>query len=535
MNRKETITAACLTVFVACLPLFCVNCIGGHDIIYHLLRVESLKTGLENGLPFLRVNMLFFNGQGYASSLFYPDLFLYIPALLRFFGLGINASYHIFIAFCLAAGFASAFYCMYTIGKNSACSLIFAVMFTLFGYHLYDVYERGAAGEFTALIFVPFVLAGLYDLMCSDYGKPYLLVIGMSGVILTHTITAVMCALLCAVIFITGIGGIIKDRKKMGRLLLSVAAVILITAFYVFPMMEMLFSTQFSLSAASFDPDHEKLLLKEVFSFSQPSMGPLIFLPLLLRIFIRRQKEEKLLKFADICMIFGLAACLCTTGFLPWKKLESILYQVQFPWRLFVIAAPLVVFADAVYIARIIKDGIIKEKTAVFTVLCIMFLSALWSFENTGEEYYSYSDDYFDYPPYTAEVIGGEWLPASAEDRDLLVEDADRAFDDAGRSQAVTRTKNSLTVTGIAPDSKYIDVPFVYYKGYTAKDAGGRSLAVDGSGRNGQARVYTEGSGSVLVTYSGTLIQHISSAVSLITLICIAAAMFFAARKKKKS
>ncbi len=103
MNRKQTVIISCIALFAACLPLFTVNCIGGHDIAYHLLRIESLKTGIQNGLPFLRVNMLFFNGQGYASSLFYPDLFLYIPALLRVAGVGINASCHIFIAKIKAA------------------------------------------------------------------------------------------------------------------------------------------------------------------------------------------------------------------------------------------------------------------------------------------------------------------------------------------------------------------------------------------------------------------------------------------------
>ncbi len=533
MNRKETITVACITFFVACLPLFSVNCIGGHDIIYHLLRIESLKTGIENGLPFLRVNMLYFNGQGYASSLFYPDLFLYIPALLRVFGIGINLSYHIFIAFCLLAGFASAYYCMYTVGQNKTCSLIFAIMFTLFKYHLYDVYERSAAGEFTALIFVPFVLAGLFDLIFSDFDRPHLLVIGMSGVILTHTITTVMCAILCVVVFIIGIRDIAKDVKKIKRLLLSVLIVILLTAFYVFPMMEMLFSTQFSLSAASFDPDNEKLLIKNVFSFSDPSMGVMVFIPLLLRVFIRREKEDRLMKYADICMIFGIIACFCTTGFLPWKRLERFLYQVQFPWRLFVVAAPLIIFADAVFITRIIKNGIIKEKTAVFAVLSLMVISAAWSFDDKGMDYYSYSDDYFDYPPFTAEVIGGEWLPASVEDRNLLVETADTAVDDRENNLPVKRNKNRLTVEGIDPASEYVDVPFVYYKGYTAKDAGGKMLAVDGSGRNGQARVYTKGASSVSVRYSGTMIQHISSAVSLVSIIVIAAVLIMACRKKK--
>ncbi|MCR5651613.1 MAG: hypothetical protein K6F86_10570 [Lachnospiraceae bacterium] len=533
MRKRETIAVACIALIAACLPLFTVNCIGGHDLIYHLLRIESLKCGMENGLPFLRVNMLYFNGQGYASSLFYPDLFLYIPAFLRFAGLGINASYHIFTAFCMIAGFLSAYYCMNTVTKNKSAALIFAVMFTLFKYHIYDVYERSAVGEFTALIFVPFVIAGLYDLCFDEFKKPHLLVIGMSGVILTHTITAVMCTLLCLVVFITRIKSIFREKKIIGNLLLCVLFVIFITEFYVFPMVEMLFTTDFSLVSASFDPNYEKLLLKDVFSFSDPSMGFVIFLPLLLRIFIKREKEDRILLFADICMIFGLAACLCTTGFFPWKRLSAILYQVQFPWRLFVMAAPLIAFSGAVCITEIVKKGVIKEKSAVFAVLSVMIFSALWSFENVDTEYYSYSDDYFDYAPFTAEVIGGEWLPASVEDRDLLLETADAAFDDSGNTLPISRDKNRLTVTGIGRDASFVDVPFVFYKGYAAVDDQGKALTVDGKGRNGQARVYTKDSSSVTVYYKGTLIQHISTAVTLVFF--VAALIVFLVGKKKKA
>ena len=86
------------------MPLFTVNCIGGHDIAYHLLRIEALKTGILQGRPFLRINMLFFGGMGYASSLFYPDFLLYFPAVLRVLGVGINLSYHLFVALCIILG-----------------------------------------------------------------------------------------------------------------------------------------------------------------------------------------------------------------------------------------------------------------------------------------------------------------------------------------------------------------------------------------------------------------------------------------------
>ena len=56
--------------------------IFGHDVGYHLLRTEALKQRIED-MNFFNggIDYLFYNGAGYASSLAYPDLLLYIPAL----------------------------------------------------------------------------------------------------------------------------------------------------------------------------------------------------------------------------------------------------------------------------------------------------------------------------------------------------------------------------------------------------------------------------------------------------------------------
>ena len=140
-----------ITIFFVCTPLMTGNCINGHDIEYHLLRIEALKEGILMGKPFLKINVLFFGGQGYASSLFYPDFLLYIPAVLRALGVGINACYHIFIAFCLIATYASAFYCTKKITGSVYSASAAAVILTLSQYHVDDIYTRSAAGNIRLL------------------------------------------------------------------------------------------------------------------------------------------------------------------------------------------------------------------------------------------------------------------------------------------------------------------------------------------------------------------------------------------------
>ncbi len=534
-NRKLFIIITVIVLFTACMPLFTLNCIGGHDITYHLLRIEALKTGIMSGRPFLRVNMLFFGGMGYASSLFYPDLLLYFPALLRVFGVGINLSYHLFVALCIILGFISSYYCGKHVSKSSYAALITAIIFTLYQYHLYDIYVRSAAGEYTAVIFVPFVIAGLYDLIYEDLRHPGFLFIGMAGVILCHTITAVICLVLCLASVIVDLRNIAECPKKMIRLFATALMTLGVTAFYWMSVCEMLstgiFSTDFS-----FDAAYEAAKLWEIPFNEYNRMGAAVLL-LLLSALLIREKE----RFADFCAVSGLIITVCATGVFPWERLSGVLGFMQFPWRLFVVTGPLLAFAEGIYLSRFASEtkggreqngtGYVSRILLVI-VTAVMLLSACGNFGNVKEEYYSYSDDYFDYLPFTAEVIGGEWLPTAASDREALLEQSDRAFTDNGTETGITRYKNELIAESIPQGTVYIDVPFVYYKGYAAENTEtGEELTVTGEGRNGCVRVYTNGAGRVHVFYRGTLLQHIGTAISAGILIGII--IYFILRKKK--
>lgn len=538
-TKKQYTAVSVIAIFVACLPLFTINCIGGHDIAYHLLRIEALKTGIMAGKPFLRVNMLFFGGMGYASSLFYPDLLLYFPALLRVFGVGINLSYHLFVALCIILGFASCYFCAEHVSKSSYAAIVSAVIFTLYQYHLYDIYTRSAAGEYTAVIFIPLVIAGIYDYLYEDLKHPGLICAGMAGVMLTHTITFVICLLLCIAAVITDAKNIKSNPKKLLKLFVTGIFTMGITAFYWLGVLEMISTGAFS-SDFTFDTAYEAAKLWEIPYNEYNRMGTAIFI-LLLSALLIKEKEH----FADFCAAAGIVITVCATGIIPWERLGSILGFVQFPWRLFVMTGPLLAFAEGIYIARLsdeLSGG--KEQSGsgyvsrmlLTTVLAVMCVSAVSNYQHNTEKYYSYSDDYFDHAPFTAEVIGGEWLPVAAGDREALIDQAGTAYTDDNEEIAVQRIKNELMVNGIPGEAEYVDVPFIYYKGYTAvnTDTGNR-LTVTGSGRNGCVRVYTDGAEAIRVCYSGTALQHIGDVISISTLAGLLIFLFISKKRNNET
>lgn len=121
--------------------------LSGSDYHFHMNRIENLALSIKQGEWFPRISYFFIGGMGYAAGLFYPDAFLYLPAILRVVGLSIKES---FIVFAIAINF-STFLITYISGKladfNKKQALIFSLMYGLSIYRFADLVNRQAIGE----------------------------------------------------------------------------------------------------------------------------------------------------------------------------------------------------------------------------------------------------------------------------------------------------------------------------------------------------------------------------------------------------
>ncbi len=526
-----------ITMFVACSPLFTENCINGHDVEYHLLRIESLKEGILMGKPFLKVNVLFLGGAGYASSMFYPDFLLYFPALLRVMGVSINASYHLFIALCFVLCYGLTYYSTRYITKNSYAATIAAVVLTLCEYHIDDVYTRSAVGEYTAFIFVPLVICGLYDLIYEDMKKPWILGAGYAGVLLCHTNTCLMCILMGGLLCLYKYK-VFKNSKLLLKAFVTVVVTILLTMFYWLPMVEQMYSATFHFSTAWISPAEAMREVSSVFYGVFPAVGICLFMINLPRLMLAAKQEYKdLLEFSTILLIFGILFALAATRLFPWERLGPYLEMIQFPWRMYLMASVCLAVSGAITLCLYFREEKVREYTLLI-VICMMIVSAFSYMERTEEGYYSYSNDYFAYEPFTFNIIGGEWLPETVKDVEAIEKTNDKAMTDQGKELLIYRRKNSMTVEYPQQLCTYVDVPMVYYKGYAASslaaDGGRTPLIVTGDGNNGYCRVMIpQGmkAQQLDVYYKGTVLQMISYIVSTLTLIGIIGIFVMRSRK----
>lgn len=533
-----------VSILVAISPLISRYCLLGHDSSYHILRIEALKQQIEMGKPFLKVNPTYFGGMGYASSLFYPDFLLYIPALLRVCGFSINNSYHLFMILCVVFCYAVAYYCGKSISKNRYIGILSAVILTLCAYHLDDIIVRAAVGEYTAFIFVPLVVYGVYNLCFEDMDKPWILGAGMAFVLLCHTLSFAMCMIFIVLMLLLNFDVFIKKPKLLLKLIVTGLVTMFITISYWLPILEQFMSTTFYVSYPWIEPVQEAVKVSAIFGLSFPTLGIGLFILIIPRVLLFRKEDDSVMKYADQCLTLGIAFALFASEIMPWKKLGKIFSMVQFPWRFYVISSVLLSISAAIYIYRLAgslclgvsdtpkdydneeyinrNDNYVNKYGIVLAlVLAIMTITTIFTYSNQTREYFDFSNDYFDYKPYTATVIAGEWLPESVDNVDDLLETCDNAYGPNGEVLSVTRDKNTLTVD-IDKACTSVDVPFVYYKGYVARNEEGMNIRVDGKGINGLTRVYTgDYEGRITVSYEGTIIQKLSNILSLQTTLLI--------------
>ena len=83
MKNRKYIVCYLVILLIASIPLLNNYLIRGHDIYFHLMRIEGLAQGMKTGDFPVRIQPAWYGGYGYAVSVFYSDLFLYPVALLR--------------------------------------------------------------------------------------------------------------------------------------------------------------------------------------------------------------------------------------------------------------------------------------------------------------------------------------------------------------------------------------------------------------------------------------------------------------------
>lgn len=179
------------------LPLYQEGIKAGIDLPFHLSRIEGIYEGLKEGQFPVRIQPGWVEEHGYAASIFYGDVLLYYPALLRMVGCTLQEAYKWFLVMVHLATLLSAYYCFKTCFQDKAVSLTGALLFAGSSERLFRVYDAAQVGAFSAMIFYPVVFAGLFLLLAEAEGERsrkawVYLTVGFAGLLWTHMISGLI-------------------------------------------------------------------------------------------------------------------------------------------------------------------------------------------------------------------------------------------------------------------------------------------------------------------------------------------------------
>lgn len=516
-------------------------CPGG-DFYVHYNRMQILMDALKDGSFPIYMDYRMLDGYGYFIKAFYCD-FIFIPFAIigNFTNAEIAIKSMIFVTTILCGIFT--YFAVDRILKNRFIASIAALLFAFAAYRLFNIYLRGALGEALSFTFIPIIFWGLYEIIKGDYRRWYIIAIGFALTIFSHNLASVLSAI--AVIVFLGIywKSLYQEPKRLKYLFLAGLATIALTAYYIFPMAEQMFSNSFYYQTNplikhfnNFSIKIHDIILGMINGISTinsrhlPTLGGLIAFPLLCRLFIYNKTKE--LRQVDVIAIVGLAFLIACSNLFPWNIFPFTLFQfIQFPTRLLEFASFFLAIAAAYYIALLVKTY--RRRLLLLIIFIPVFItifihgSFAYRVMVCNNEYpnisYSYEGNGY---------IGAEFLPSKVPSVDYLFErgkDSIKTSEDVGISN-FKKIGGHISFRAIVGQHNDAELPLTYYKGYKAT-LDDKEINISES-ENGLVKIPIDKSGDIKVWYAGTMIQKISPYITLISIILLCIFIFLQSRKK---
>ncbi len=573
-------------IFLCFAPLKLMATTKGHDSGFHLQRIQALAEEMKMGNYFPRIYTTMLGGLGYGAPLFYGDLFMGIPAaLVAFWSVELSDALAYFIATIFAATVLSTYFCTYSITKCSKAAFCGGVMFGLSSYLATDLLYRCALGEAQAFVFIPVAFTGLYHILYGNIKKWYLLPIGLAATVYCHTLSAILTVVFLFVFLLLSIKKIKERSNVLIYIGISIAVFFALSANLIFPMLEQMFSASFlstdGFAATRYGTLSERALpwWSVIYSYSSGLELTENFQPngigmagvVLAFVYIANRNKYRDSMVDKLLILAGITVLMPSTLF-PWGLIQDFAGILQFPWRLFVFPTFFVALAAAKYFSTetVFESGVTRKKSKesedgetssvevkdtanssekftkglpkhisalMYTVIAISIASYTSCASENFNKYMGYQRENVEMKYNYENYIGsGEYLPSwDGEDKEndkyitryksKLINSADEVFSNGDPVVDFKREDGKLIVNfeNMQKDNAYLDVPLIFYKGYTATLENGPELqCYYGDFNRIRVNVGPASKGTVIFEYTGTAVQTVSGFITIVSVIAMA-------------
>lgn len=552
-NRHRYFYIAVLSVLIVyIIPLLFIRLPLGHDVNFHLTRIQGISDELRMGHFPVRIYSTAFFQYGYAAPLFYGDWLLYFPALLVLAGVNVITAYKVFICVCLVLASLSMYFSGKIIFGDKSAACVASVLYALSTYIGTDALIRHANGEFQSFIFLPIAFAGLYDIIFHEGKRWLMLPLGMCGIMVTHTLSAALTVFFLAVFALVFIKKLLKPKKIL-LILASVLAFLLLSASFLFPMIEQLKSNKFLATdgtSANWFGTLEFRSMPNVFSlfwlfntyeqdwFIPQGVGfTFLFMIILFVVYFKKVKSGQ----SYVFLALSLFALFMTSCYFPWEYLQEICGVIQFPWRIMLFASFFIALFSGTVIWKL-QDGLYKS-LYIFIAVMLSVLGVISTIFPNCYHYATIGNEEYRSKINVGNSIGlGEYLPTGT-DKEKLAGTIPSVESNHNHKTEINSSKENGCFTLYFSENNavntYFDLPLIMYKGYKATlttDKGTTEIPLD-YGMNNLIRITigSEKAGTIKVWYEGTAVQKISFIVSTASFGAVLGYLLIVSIKKRKN
>ena len=503
---------------------------SGDDYLFHLSRTYSLYNSITSHHLITGLDYQSFFERGTAFNIFYPYVATTLPVVIfkiitKSWVIAFGLFYAISTFITLSLTYKSSKY----LTKNKVQAYLFALLYSFAFYRIMDGYWRFDIGEYMALSFIPFVLMTLeIMLQKNDYSKWYWLAIGMTGIIYSHLLTAVLiCGVMVARMFIGWFsvkkGFIIGILKAVGlTILFSMYQIITIGE----QMLHIKLETVDRIDLSAHVPSVTDYLTNS--ANNQPTYytaGLLVIIMGVIAIVNMSKLRDGGVQVKS-ALLMGAGILMVTTASFPWALLNGTpLDIIQFPFRLTSYTTVYLIFAGTFALSNALEAkefGKYNIAAILVLIVAVMSMFTMITKQVTDRANPQGAPDVkFDITRFRDSPVN-DYRPVNTPKLGDTISKKQFAINHGKYTNKIklTAQKDQLAFNYKTNGTKTIvDIPVVDYKGVVVKD-NGKPLSVNRTKRGTlEVTLKSKRDHNVTVCYKASKFRVASLIVSILSII----------------
>jgi len=552
IKKNKYIILILLITIILLLELFTKERYFGHDTTFHIANIFTISKNISlKSLFGTRLITFPCNQFGYGTAYFYPRLPHLTGAYLYLITKNIYASMNIIYFITTFLSGIAMYFLSKKVFNNKKIAVISAIIYLTVPYHISEIYVRDAFAENFMFLSSPLIFLGLYHLKDKEYKKFYItFILGYVIGMYSHLVSMVFCTILVGLFILFNYKSFL-NKNKIKALIKSALIVTGLTLPFLITVIEYKLTNTYTVFLSDAFSSRlgvlNRVLEVKQFVNQEPLFDKIkpyfnyttIVLFIITSIILLLNKTKYRKQLIPMLLIIVVLINLISSKVI-WENIPDIFIMLQFPWRLLVFLSLFIaLYSPACLLAKININKICKN--IIFCLLIgLITMEGISNISYYGNRVLTieeatkfrsamgYQLEYL--PIQTNEITDRKYLYYSyleKREKGILIDDENTEIDIEIIKEEFSNLK--FKIDNIEEKTS-IELPRVYYLGYTLKDEKGKKIKLYNNERGFLGADITK-SGKYKLYHDNTIPEKIANIIGILTFVfCI----FYVVKRCKK-